>query len=139
MMEIEIVRTTVDKAKPQCGVMLFDGVQKLVTLELPDLNNQPDISCIPIGYYICKRGKMYIGHDEFRHLISTFLIQDIPDRKEVGIHPANYVRELKGCVAVGYIIDFDEKGGIGDSGRAFMRFMDLTIDVDEFGLTIRKA
>jgi len=139
MMEIDLIRVTLDRYKPQQGAMLFDGIQRLSTLELPDLDNSPNISCVPTGVYLCKRGEMYIGHESNRKLIETFLLQDVPNRSDIGIHPANYARELRGCIAVGYIPDFDGNGGLGDSKRAHQRFMELTQGVDQFTLHIRHA
>lgn len=81
------------------GEVLFD----CHSLELPDLNNQRSISCIPEGEYTC-----------IKHYSPTFglcfWIQDVPGRSEILIHVANYVGspnpktgmpDLRGCIGVG--------------------------------------
>ena len=65
-----------------------------LTLELPYRDNKPNISSIPKGKYnVVKRwSKKYKDH---------FHILDVPNRSYILIHPANYVSELRGCIAVG--------------------------------------
>ncbi len=66
----------------------------LHTLELPDLNNQKRISCIPKGSYIvtphfsAKFGK-------------CFWITNVPNRSEILIHTGNYHTQILGCILVG--------------------------------------
>ena len=64
------------------------------TLELCWKENQRRISCIPCGEYkVIKRySEKYKDH---------FHILDVPNRDYILIHNANFVRQLKGCVAVG--------------------------------------
>ena len=65
------------------------------TLELPWRQNQRRISCIPEGEYeVVKRfSEKYGDH---------FHILNVPKRDYILIHNANFVRQLKGCVAVGF-------------------------------------
>ena len=64
------------------------------SLELPWLDNQKYISCIPIGNYTC-----------FKHVSPKFgpclWIKEVNGRSEVLIHPANYHTQLLGCIAIG--------------------------------------
>lgn len=71
------------------------------TLELPDRGNQHNISRIPEGEYVAEvvdsspafdYRHIWI-HDEGHHLAAG--------RSGVKIHVANYVRQLRGCVAPG--------------------------------------
>lgn len=79
----------------QLDVFNGDGlVETVYTLELPDKGNKRRISCIPKGKYKLK--KHY--SPKFG---KCFWIQDVPGRSEILIHPANYTRQLLGCIAVG--------------------------------------
>ena len=63
------------------------------TIELPWLNNEPKRSCIPEGRY-----QLFIRYSLRHH--THFLIEDVPGRSLVLIHPANdALKELKGCIA----------------------------------------
>ena len=73
-----------------------NGELKLVvcnTIELPWLQNQRNVSCIPEGRYeLRKRFIKKFG----LHL----LVVDVPDRSWILIHPANDAKtQLKGCIA----------------------------------------
>src|SRR5690606_274250 len=74
---------------------LYDNQGELLchTIELPWLDNQVRISCIPEGTY--RLTKRY--SEKFRHHI---LLNDVPGRSYILIHPANDARrELAGCIA----------------------------------------
>jgi hypothetical protein len=90
-MELELIR----KYHPQGtnGTIAYNGQTICATIELPWKNNSARISCIPEGRYsLIKR---YSPH--FR---SHFMLQDVPGRSYILIHPANYALvELKGCIA----------------------------------------
>lgn len=64
------------------------------SLELPWRNNKPNISCIPQGKYkvVKRRSPKYDDH---------FHIQGVENRSYILIHPANFVYQLRGCIAVG--------------------------------------
>ena len=66
------------------------------TLELPWKDNEHAVSCIPKGEYQCRK----VGpspHIPYPHIWIT----DVPDREGVKIHVANFVSQLRGCIAVG--------------------------------------
>lgn len=86
--------------RDQEGKVLFE----CVTVELPWLENARRISCIPIGEYkvITRVSKKYSKH---LHVL------DVPNRDFILIHEANFVYQLKGCIAVGATIkDIDQDG-----------------------------
>jgi len=66
------------------------------TIELPDINNQTGISCIPEGEY-----NVSIVPQSAKIKYKHFWIQSVPNRDGIKIHIANYVHQLRGCVAVG--------------------------------------
>jgi len=87
-MELELFRTYDPEGT--------NGELKLVvcnTIELPWLQNQRNVSCVPEGRYeLRKRFIKKFG----LHL----LVVDVPDRSWILIHPANDARtQLKGCIA----------------------------------------
>lgn len=64
------------------------------TLELPWVDNKQNISCIPIGIYtVVKRTSDKYG--------LHFHIKDVSDRSYILIHQANFIDQLRGCIAVG--------------------------------------
>lgn len=64
------------------------------TLELPWKNNKVGESCIPAGTYklIHRTSPKYGKH---LHVL------DVPGRSWILIHPANFVSQLRGCIAPG--------------------------------------
>lgn len=82
------------------GELVFD----CHTLELPWLDNQRNISCIPVGEYHCK--KRYSQRFE-----NHFHILNVPNRSYILIHHGNYFRDTEGCILVGRTIaDIDGDG-----------------------------
>jgi len=70
------------------------AVLSVKTLELPYLENQKNISCIPPGTYDV----------EIIHSVrfgDCFLVKDVPDRDAILIHKGNFVSDTKGCILVG--------------------------------------
>src|ERR1700690_780212 len=75
------------------GALLLNGAVLCATIELPWINNEPRISCIPEGRY--RLVKRYSPHFKW-HL----MLENVPQRSSILIHPANNaVKELKGCIA----------------------------------------
>lgn len=77
------------------------------TLELPWLNNQHNISCIPTGTYTVK----YTFSP--RMLKFTYEVQNVPNRSGIRIHVGNYYSDLLGCIALGNgLTDINHDGEI---------------------------
>ncbi|MGV3528067.1 MAG: DUF5675 family protein [Flavisolibacter sp.] len=90
-MELELVRRYY--AEGTNGDLYMDGVLQCFTIELPWLNNQRRISCIPEGRY--RLEKRY--SPKFKLHIEVL---DVKGRSGILIHPANdALKELKGCIA----------------------------------------
>ena len=90
----QIVRNTPGPHQDTEGTLSF-GDQTLFTLEKPWNSNQRGISCIPEGEYPC----IIAPSEHFQRLMPHLL--NVPDRDGILIHPANYVSQLEGCIAVG--------------------------------------
>lgn len=110
------------------GVLVIDGKPICLTLELPWADNQKEISCIPVGEYACKRIRS-IKHGE------TFEVLNVPNRAGILFHVANYLHEIRGCIAVGLELG---NACVMKSAAAFDLFMLTLRGQDEFRLTIRK-
>lgn len=56
------------------------------SLELPWLNNERSVSCIPAGTYECER----INHPKYGH---CWLVKNVPGRDSILVHVGNYAAE----------------------------------------------
>jgi hypothetical protein len=107
MTELRIIRTN-DNGQQTRGyiVVMRGGIAQFacLSLELPWKNNERRVSCIPAGTYIARK------HTSPKFGASVH-ITNVPGRSEILIHPANYVSQLLGCVAVGqYSADMNNDG-----------------------------
>ena len=112
------------------GQLYINDEEFCFTLERPWINNKPNISCIPLGKYICKR----VNSPKFG---STFEITDVEGRTHILFHKGNIWSDSHGCVLLG--LDMGHLNGwkaVLDSGNAFNNFMGALRDVDEFELEI---
>ena len=90
-MEIYLKRTYYPEGTN--GILISNSKKISYSIELPWLNNQIRVSCIPEGKYeLRKRFSQRFGwHIE---------LKDVEDRNLILLHPANYaLKELKGCIA----------------------------------------
>lgn len=85
------------------GKILHEGKQLSFSLELPWKDNQKDISCLPEGEY--ELAKRYSKKHSW-HLI----LKGTYPRELCLIHEANYVRQLRGCIAPVTTLDGTETG-----------------------------
>lgn len=90
-MELELIRAYDPEGTN--GELRCGGQTICFTIELPWLQNQHNISCIPEGRYeLRKRCVQKFG----LHL----LVVDVPERSWILIHPATDAKtQLKGCIA----------------------------------------
>lgn len=127
MSEITLIRAAAS-SNGNFGILAMDGIPLCVTLERPWLNNQHDISCIPIGIY---------GFTKYLSPTKGFvwITQEVPDRQDIEIHAANLPSQLKGCIAVGqYFYNFDGIYGVANS-QATLEMLRTKLP-DSFDLTI---
>ncbi|OCG71911.1 hypothetical protein A9G43_03935 [Gilliamella sp. Occ3-1] len=66
----------------------------LSTLELPWLNNQRQISCIPASIYQCD----IVNSPKFGRV---YQVKDVPNRSHILIHAGNWTKDTQGCILVG--------------------------------------
>ena len=84
--------------KSTIGELFVNGERFCDTLELPWLDNQRSISCIPEGQYKVRlRYPRESGTRDYLHL----LVQDVPDRSYILVHIGNKSSDTRGCILVG--------------------------------------
>lgn len=121
----------------------FKAQPPLDTIELPWKENQPDISCIPAGIYICK------PYSSARHP-DTWEVTNVPGRTAVHFDIANYACdifegdkivhpcELLGCIAIG--MGKDEKVPMVKNSEHALNFLRTMIGIkNAFELEIKNA
>jgi hypothetical protein len=97
MINLLLIRDTFTK-ESTIGELFLDGERICDTLELPWVDNQRNISCIPEGVYPVRlRLPRESASRDYLHL----LIQDVPNRDLVLVHIGNKSSDSRGCVLVG--------------------------------------
>jgi len=94
---------------PQCtlGVLTVNDF-RCFTLELPMLDNAPNISCIyAAGGF---RGNKHFSP----HNGDVVAINNVMDRTNIQIHSGNYISQIRGCILVGDSIKFLDSDNIPD-------------------------
>jgi len=84
------------------------------SLELPWLDNESYVSCIPEGIYTG------VLHNSPKFGLCIW-IKDVPSRSEILIHVGNFNRDTLGCVIIGQNlmhIDDDRSMDVANSGDA---------------------
>ena len=89
------------------GILTY-GDFKCFTLELPWKGNELNVSCIPraLGYKGEKHKSPANG--------DVIAITNVFNRTYIQIHSANFLRQLKGCIAVGDSIKFLDGDSLPD-------------------------
>jgi len=101
-MELELIRSYFPDGTN--GEILCQARHLVYTIELPWLDNQTGVSCIPEGKY--RLSKRYS-----RHFGWHLLVENVPSREDILIHPANdALKELRGCIAPVFTITGAGKG-----------------------------
>jgi hypothetical protein len=75
------------------------------TIELPNLNNEPKISCIPEGSYTVKAYTSPKFPDVWE-------LQGVPNRSKILVHTGNSTDDIKGCILVGLQLTTQYKSGL---------------------------
>ncbi|TDE05803.1 DUF5675 family protein [Flavobacterium sandaracinum] len=96
------------------GTLEWNGTLVCYTIELPWLQNQRRVSCVPEGEYVLRQ--------RFSPKFKWHLhLQNVPGRDLILIHPANDAKkELLGCIA-----PVSMHTGIGKGGSSRKAFLKL--------------
>ncbi len=92
-----IVRDTFTEVST-IGNLYLDGEWLCDTLELPYLDNQRNISCIPAGQY---KVRLRLPRESATRDYIHLLVKDVKDRDYILFHIGNSAKDTRGCVLVG--------------------------------------
>ena len=96
-MKATIIRLRDDGTETLGTLFIYSELERVfecVTLELPWMCNETNVSCIPKGTY-------HVSHRESPRHGNHLHIEDVESRTYILIHIANYVTQLRGCIALG--------------------------------------
>jgi hypothetical protein len=103
------------------GMLQVPGGAVYATVEPPWKDNKPNISCIPEGEYKLKLSQFT---REDRSSFPCLEVCNVPGgRYAIKFHPANWARELKGCIAPGMALSFKDVWHVNHSKKAFDQIM----------------
>jgi len=112
------------------GILLIDRLLMGFSLELPWLNNQRQISCIPPGEYLCTRTKS----PKFGNV---FQVSNVPDRDNILIHAGNTTADTNGCIIPGLSVGYlKEARAVLQSKAAIAALYQKLIGINFFTLNI---
>jgi hypothetical protein len=123
-MRAVLIRLNKNEKQTIGRLFVFDGLDvayQCCTLELAWNDNKRNISCIPTGSYNVKirESEKYGLH---------YQVENVNMRDYILIHPANYYKQLRGCIAVGhdfYDINKDNHKDITYSKRTLSQILDI--------------
>ena len=93
-----IVRDTFTD-KSTIGELFLNDEFMCATLENPYINNERNISCIPVGEYSVRlRTARESATRDYLHL----LVKDVPNRDYILFHIGNTAKDTSGCILVGF-------------------------------------
>ena len=138
MKTVEILRTYQEK-ETLGSLTVFDENQKIIyqckTLELPWLNNQVRISCIPEGEYSVIQ---LPPNNHFKY--KYYHVQNVKGRSEICIHRGNFKQDVLGCIMLGKNHVDINKDGIPDIEKTTITMNEFTeiVGDEKFKLIIKK-
>ena len=136
-MKAILVRTYLEKETTGILRVVDDLVTKVYytcrTIELPNKNNLKRFSCIPEGCYKVIKEQPQ-GHFNYTH----FRLLNVPGREGILIHIANYVSQLRGCIAVGKdLVDINNNRLLDVNYSSIVLKKLVNLLPDKFSLEIR--
>lgn len=112
------------------GVLIYQNIPIMVTLEDPWHANDQSISCIPAGVYKTER------HNTETHP-DTWHIVGVTGRSAILIHTGNTSDDTEGCILVGSEYgELNGKPAVLKSAKAMDKFKALVEGLDTFQLII---
>ena len=103
---------------------------QLKTIELPWLDNAKGTSCVPVGIYEV----VYKLSPRLKK--KTYRLVDVPGRDGVLIHPANFAKQLKGCIAPCKAFTDLDNDGVIDGANSRIAVEELENFFDRKGFTL---
>ncbi len=99
---------------------------KCFSLELPDLDNQKNISCIYEGYF------KYEKYNSPKHG-EVLLLKDVRGRTMIEIHKGNFTSQILGCILCGDGIKWLNRDSIPDVTNSRNTLKALLNAIDDTG------
>jgi len=131
MKAFEILRYYDDR-EATLGILSIKNVRHppLYTLEPAWLDNKEDISCVPMGHYLC----VPFSHDDYKNV---YEVTNVVGRTGILFHIGNYARNTNGCILPGLGATKTSRGlMVTYSGKAMNYIRDL-VGNNAFHLDIR--
>lgn len=98
------------------GTLTVSG-ETFYTVENPWLDNEMNVSCIPTGEY----GLRWRESPRFGY---TYIVDGVPDRSYILLHPANFPTDVEGCIGLGMSL-MSDRIAVSRSKKALETFHDL--------------
>lgn len=138
-MKLELIRCQTDEKQTLGELYLLSDkdavISKWKTLELPDKNNQRNISRIPEGkYYAHLHNSPKFG--------KSLWIKNVPGRSEILIHKGNYHTDIRGCILIGQNhIDINNDGykDVTSSQKSINKLLSWIEGIDKIEITIKNG
>lgn len=129
-MRVNIIRIHSSKVGT-FGVILIEGMPIGVTGERAWEDNKRNISCIPVGQYLCKR----VNTPKHGY---TFEVTGVPGRSSILFHKGNLPLEhSQGCILVAEQFEpLKGKAAVLSSAKGYGEFMNKMKGTSSFTLTI---
>jgi hypothetical protein len=109
---------------------MHENLPRWTTLELPYRDNEPDVSCIPEGRWLCTQTSSSKAP-------LTWEVE-VPGRSRILFHAGNFDRDSRGCILVGLSWSrVDGHPAILQSAEGFKLFVYELKDYKQFHLNVR--
>lgn len=138
-MKLTLKRTYYDNVT--LGELVLPNGKTLKTVELPNKDNKPMISCIPEGVYtLKKRNSPIIVRTTKGKYQQGWEVTNVKNRSYIMVHIGNTVKDFNGCIGVGLAYGVvNGLRGVSSSKLAFDIFMEALQSKDEWTIEIVKG
>jgi hypothetical protein len=135
MIEVTLTRMP-ERGNSTPGVLTVSGLsRKLYTCEDKWLDNEPRISCIPKGRYLCQPHG-WEPNSPFKYK-QVWQITNVPNRTAILIHAGNTHIDTLGCVLVGLGLNLQGSDAVISQSRIAVDMLRKHIGPNSFWLTIK--
>lgn len=125
-MKLTLIRDT-ETENSVTGRLYADGEFLCFTLENAWKDNEPRVSCIPEGVYPLST-KEYGRYWEKYKPLPIPILEDVPNRSQILIHPGNFPKDTLGCILVG---DTRSKDFVGNSRNTWKKHHNVITNCNE--------
>lgn len=133
MIKAILARHTHEEAQTLSALHLYDPdglVFTCMALELPDRDNQRNISRIPSGKYKCIKRNSQKYNDHYH-------VTDVEGRSFILIHHGNFNHQTRGCILVGRdFYDLNHDGNLDVTSSRYTMKQLLDFGGDGFDLNV---